>query len=64
LTDEFGTVRVFEKDILIVTVCVDLVRVFGILLVRQTDSRIDKGYIVLLVLVQPVDERPVLCFAE
>jgi hypothetical protein len=54
----------FEEDILIVTVCVDIVRVFWILLVRHTDSGIDKGYIVLLVLVKPIDKGPVLSFAE
>ena len=53
----------FEKNILIVAICVDVVRVFRILLVRHTDSGIDKGYVVLLVVVQPIDESPVLCFA-
>jgi hypothetical protein len=40
-----------EEDILIVAICIDIVRVFWILFVRHTDSGIDKGYIVLLILV-------------
>jgi len=54
----------FEEDILVMTICVDLVRVFGILLVRHTDSGINKGYIVLFVLMQPIDESAILCFTK
>ena len=54
----------FEEDILIVTIRVNVVRVFRILLVRHTDSGIDKGYIVLLILVKPIDKSPVLFFTD
>jgi hypothetical protein len=62
LSDELSPVWVLEEDILIVTVHVDIVRVFGILLIGHTDSGIDKRYIMLLVLVEPVDKGAVLCF--
>lgn len=51
LSDELLSSGMFEEDVLLVAVCIDFVGVLGVFLVRHTDSRVDKGNIMLLVLV-------------